>query len=488
MQEYDIVIGLEIHVQLKTESKMFCFCSSVYFGEEPNSHVCPTCLGLPGALPVTNKKAIENALKVGLVLNCRINKFNRFDRKSYFYPDLPKGYQISQFDLPIAQGGYVLVGGKKIRINRAHQEEDTGKLIHQTIAGQKVSLIDYNRSSVPLIEIVSEPDISSPEEAKNYAKKIHQLMRYIAVADVDMEKAGMRFDANVSIKPKGTKELGTKVEIKNINSFSFLEKAVAYEVSRQVKVLESGGKIVQETRGWVESRGETVSQRSKETSPDYRYFPDPDLPPLEINVEEIRNTASSLPELPDHKKERFQSDYALSEYEAAILVEDRAVADWFEQALFAYVKVEEPGSNHIDSMKAKKVANWVQGEILRYLNETGLNITEIKAEPASLAELLWLIDRNQVSHQAAKVVFDKVLQTGELPTKIVKELGLEQVSDTGKISSLIREVLAENPKAVADYSAGKNTSFDFLFGQVMRKTKGSVNPAILREELKKSLQ
>jgi aspartyl-tRNA(Asn)/glutamyl-tRNA(Gln) amidotransferase subunit B len=483
MKEYDIVIGLEIHVQLKTESKMFCSTSARYFGENPNSHICPTCLGLPGALPVTNKKAMENAIKVGLALNCRINYFNRFDRKSYFYPDLPKGFQISQFDLPVAKDGFVMVEGKKVRVNRAHQEEDTGKLIHQTINGEKVSLIDFNRSGVPLIEIVSEPDISSAIEAKNYAKKIHQLMRYIAVADVDMEKAGMRFDANVSIKPKGSDTFGTKVEIKNINSFNFLEKAINFEVERQVKALENGEKIVQETRGWVESRGETVSQRTKETSPDYRYFPDPDLPPLNFTKEEVEKLKEGLPELPDAKITRFQNDFGLSDQEAKLLAEDRAVADWFELALDVYLKQE----NSERKEKAKKITNWVQGEVMRVMNETNSSISNLKIEPANLVQLLLLIDEDKVSHQAAKQVFSQMLKTGEMPEKIVNDLGLGQISNQEELEKIIDEIIVENPKALADYKEGKKSSLDFLFGQVMRKAKGA-NPTKLRELLFEKLK
>lgn len=483
MQQYDIVIGLEIHVQLKTGSKMFCSSSAVYFGEKPNSHVCPTCLGLPGALPVTNKKAMENAIKVGLALNCRINSFNRFDRKSYFYPDLPKGYQISQFDLPVAQEGFVLVGENKIRINRAHQEEDTGKLIHQEVDGEKVSLIDFNRCGVPLIEIVSEPDIGSAEEAKSYAKKIHQLMRYIGVADVDMEKAGMRFDANVSIKPKGTKELGTKVEIKNINSFSFLEKAINVEVARQLKAIESSEKIIQETRGWVESKGETVSQRTKETSPDYRYFPDPDLPPMNFTENEISAIAKDLPELPDAKISRFEKDYNLNNYEARVLVEDQDIANWFEETLRVYLTKQ----GIVKTDKAKIVANWVQGEVLRVLKELGVSIKELQVEPASLTELLIMIDKDRVSHQAAKQVFSEMVRTGQMPEKIVQNLGLEQVSDIETLGTMIEEVIVENPQAMSDYKAGKQTAFDFLFGQVMRKSKGS-DPKVLRETLREKLK
>lgn len=487
MKEYDIVIGLEIHVQLKTESKMFCSSSASYFGSQPNSHICPTCLGLPGALPTTNKKAMENAIKVGLALNCTINLDNKFDRKSYFYPDLPKGYQISQFDRPISQNGFVFINGKKIRINRAHQEEDTGKLTHTEVGGERVSLIDFNRCGVPLLEIVSEPDISSPEEARAYAKKIHQTMRYVGVADVDMEKAGMRFDANVSLKEKGAKELGTKVEIKNINSFSFLEKALVFEVGRQAEMLEKGEKIVHETRGWVETKGQTVSQRTKETSPDYRYYPDPDLPPLKYEKEEIDKIKKTLPELPDAKVERFVSSFALTNYEALTLTEDPAVSAWFEKAIEDYVEVEEPGADHVDTLKVKKVANWVQGELLRYLNEKGIKINDVKAGPASLAEILLLIDRGDVSSSAAKQVFAKVLETGEMPSKIIAELGLKQISDTGVLENAVKEVLKENPKAIEDFKKGKETAVDFLFGQVMRKTKGSANPGLIRELIKKFL-
>ncbi|HEY4694923.1 MAG TPA: Asp-tRNA(Asn)/Glu-tRNA(Gln) amidotransferase subunit GatB [Candidatus Nanoarchaeia archaeon] len=488
MKEYDIVIGLEIHLQLKTKSKMFCPSSSVYFGSEPNGHVCPVCLGLPGALPKVNKKAIENALKVGLALNCQISLQNKFDRKSYFYPDLPKGYQISQFDNPIAKNGFVTVGEKKIHITRAHMEEDTGKLVHAEIDGQRVSLIDFNRSGVPLLEIVSEPDINSPQEARAYAKKIHQIARYLEVADADMEKAGMRFDANVSLKPKGERQLGTKVEIKNINSFNFLEKALVFEISRQAKVLGEGGKIVQETRGWVESRGETVAQRTKETSPDYRYFPDPDLPPLEISGEEVKKLREALTELPDAKIKRFQENYEISLTEAKILAEEKEVADWFEEALKVYTKTESAAADQSRSSKAKKVANWVTNELSRYLNEKLVVVSAVKAEPAHLAELLLLLDRGELSSQAAKKVFAKVLESGEMPTKVIETLGLRQVSDESKIETLVEAALTENTKAVADYRSGKEISFDFLLGQVMRKAAGTANPTTVREVLKKKLK
>lgn len=485
MREYDVVIGLEIHVQLKTDSKMFCTSSADYFGTSANSHVCPTCLGLPGALPVANKLAIENAIKVGLAINCKINLVNKFDRKSYFYPDLAKGYQISQFDQPINVDGWVLVGERKIRINRAHQEEDTGKLIHATVASEKVSLVDFNRSGIPLLEIVTEPDITSATEAKNYAKKIHQIMRYIKVADVDMEKAGMRFDANVSLRPKGASELGTKVEIKNINSFNFLEKAINYEIGRQKELLEKGEKIIQETRGWVENKGVTVGQRTKETLPDYRYFPDPDLPPLKIEESLVKRLQAELPELPDSKATRFK-EMGLTDAEARVLVEDRETADWYEQALKDYISISK-NSSETKENKTKKVANWVLGELLRFMNEKQTNIAEVKAEPATLAQLLDLIDNGEVSVQAAKQVFASVLASGELPSKIITDSGLKQISDHGELEKMIQETIDENPKALMDYKAGKENSFDFLFGQIMRKTRGSANPAVARELLKKLL-
>jgi aspartyl-tRNA(Asn)/glutamyl-tRNA(Gln) amidotransferase subunit B len=486
-KSYEPVIGLEIHVQLKTVSKMFCSSSAAYFGSPPNSHVCPTCLGLPGALPVANKVAIENAVKVGLSLNCTINKENKFDRKSYFYPDLPKGYQISQFDQPINVDGWVKVSENKIRINRAHLEEDTGKLIHANVDQQPVSLIDFNRSSVPLLEIVSEPDIRSASEAKAYAKKIHQICRYIGVADVDMEKAGMRFDANVSLREVGTKEFGTKVEIKNINSFNFLERAIVFEIERQKKELEKGNKIIQETRGWVESRGETVSQRTKETSPDYRYFPDPDLPPLELSDEVIKQLKAQLPELPDQKIERFQKDYSLGFSEATQLSDTKELAEWFEKALNDLTSFDKPKNDQKD-FPAKKVANWVLGPLRAYLNENGVEISEVKAEPASLAELILLVEKGEVSNQAAKTVFSKMLETGQMPAKIITELGLKQVSDESELEGLVAQVLEENADAVKDYRSGKESSLQFLLGQVMRKSKGSANPSSIRELLLKKLK
>ena len=482
MTQYDTTIGLEIHVQLKTKSKMFCASSAEYFGADPNSHVCPVCLGLPGALPVINKRAIEAAVKFALGLNCKISSLSKFDRKNYFYPDLPKGYQISQFDLPIGKGGWINVNGKKIRINRAHQEEDTGKLIHATVDGDKVSLVDFNRSGVPLLEIVSEPDIESPQEARLYAKKIHQVARYLEVADVDMEKAGMRFDANVSVRQKGETKLGEKVEIKNINSFRFLEKAIEYEVVRQIKVLESGEKVTQETRGWVEDKGVTVSQRTKETSPDYRYFPEPDLPPLTFQERELEKIRRALPELPDSKQDRFESEYGLDKNSTQIIIEDNFLAQWFEEVINLYNKNK-------NSLKkdAKVVANWVSGELLRKLHENNLNIKTIPLEPASFVELLRIIDDGMINQAGAKMVFDKMFESGEMPRKIIEDGGLNQLSSEGELNVIVDKVLESNPKAVEDYKKGKKTSFGFLLGQVMRQTEGRANPQVSASILENKL-
>lgn len=490
MKEYKTTIGLEVHVQLKTKSKMFCSTSAEYFGATPNSHTCPVCLGLPGALPVINQKAIEYAIKIGLALNCSVNKETKFDRKSYFYPDLPKGYQISQFDLPVSKEGFLLLGNRKIRINRAHMEEDTGKLIHTKIEGKKASLVDFNRSGVPLLEIVSEPDIESPAEARAYAKKLHQILRYLGVADGDMDKAGMRFDANVSILPKVEKGLGTKVEIKNINSFSFLEKALAYEVSRQIRKVVKGEKIIQETRGWVESKGETVSQRTKEGSPDYRYFPEPDLPPLIISDQLVAKLKKEIPELPDAKIERFRKNYSLSEYDSNQITESKDLADWFEEAVADFSKMEQGKDRytHIDSRKAKVVANWVLGEVSRALNDSNLKIKDSKLEPVALVALIQLIDQGEITQATAKKVFSIMFASGKLPGKIIEEEGLAQIDSRAEISKIIDQVLDENKSAVHDFQKGKEASFKFLVGQVMRKTKGKVDPQMVTDFLKEKLK
>ena len=482
MNKYETTIGLEIHVQLKTKSKMFCRSAADYFGSDANTHTCPICLGLPGALPVTNREAINSAVKFALGLNCEISRQSKFDRKNYFYPDLPKGYQISQFDLPIGKNGWIEVEGKKIRINRAHQEEDTGKLIHATIGDRGVSLIDFNRSGVPLMEVVSEPDIDSPALAKSYAKKIHQAARYLEVADVDMEKAGMRFDANISVKKHGERKLGNKVEIKNINSFRFLEKALTYEIERQIKSLEKREKIVQETRGWVESKGITVSQRTKETSPDYRYFPEPDLPPLVFTKEQVAKLKSELPELPGEKAKRFESDFGLDKKTTQTLTEDKYLAQWYEEAVRIYAK---QAINKLEN--AKKLANWVSGELVKNMRDRALDIQSLKIEPAAFVELLFFLDKGEISIVTAKQILDRMFDTGEMPESIIKEQSLTQVQDKEEIKKEITRVLKENKKAASDFVAGKETSLGFLVGQVMRNTQGRANPKLAADLLKEEL-
>ncbi len=485
MKDFELVIGLETHVQLKTESKMFCETSAAYFGTTPNTHTCPVCLGLPGALPVINEKAIEAAIKIGLALNCKINPLSRFERKNYFYPDLPKGYQISQFELPLSYEGWMYVEERKIRINRAHMEEDTGKLTHASLNGEKVSLIDFNRSSVPLLEIVTEPDLTSPQEAKLYAKNLHRLLRYLSVADGDMEKAGMRFDANLSIRPRGEKRLGTKVELKNINSFNFLEKALFVEAARQLDLVSKGEVIVQETRGWDETSGTTKPQRTKETSPDYRYFPDPDLPPLTFQEAFIARIKKTVPELPNEKKVRFETEYGLSGYDANLLVEDPLGADFFEKTVEDLNRMRKNQEKF--SLDAKNIANWLNGEVLRNLKDNNQTFEEINFEPAALAELIYLVDEGKISNATAKQVLGKMFSSGNLPSKIMDEEGLVLINSEGQIEKIVDQVLSNNEKAIQDYKKGKQESIGFLIGQVMRLSKGQIDHKKVAEVLKKKL-
>lgn len=482
MKKYQTTIGLEIHVQLRAKSKMFCRSSAEYFGSAPNIHTCPVCLGLPGALPIINEEAVKSAAKFALGLNCKVSPNSKFDRKNYFYPDLPKGYQISQYELPIGKGGWLVVDDRKIRINRGHLEEDTGKLIHVKVDGKTVSLIDFNRSGVPLMEIVSEPDIDSPQLAKSYAKAVHQIARYLEVSDADMEKAGMRFDANVSVSKEGSTKLGEKVEIKNINSFRFLEKALAYEIGRQIKLLESGEKVIQETRGWVESKGVTVSQRTKETSPDYRYFPEPDLPPLVFDQATIKRLKTSLPELPDEKLNRFLSKYELDKNTVQVLIEDKNIAQWYEDALSVYLS----GKNAVEK-KAKILANWVVGELIRNMKERNLQAKSVSLEPAGLVELLTFLDKGKISQTTAKQVFARMFDSGLPAAKIIEEEGLAQVSRRSDLEESVNQVIIENKQAVQDYLKGKEASLGFLVGQVMRKTSGRANPKIAADLIREHI-
>ncbi|WP_066637111.1 Asp-tRNA(Asn)/Glu-tRNA(Gln) amidotransferase subunit GatB [Desulfolucanica intricata] len=478
MSRYEAVIGLEIHVELKTNTKIFC-PSTTEFGGDPNTHVCPVCLGLPGVLPVLNKRVVEYAVKAGLALNCKIAGFSKFDRKNYFYPDLPKNYQISQYDLPIAEHGYVDIetkkGKKRVGITRLHMEEDAGKLVHQgTISTTPYSLVDYNRTGVPLIEIVSEPDMRTPEEARAYAEKLKAIIRYTGVSDCRMEEGSLRCDVNVSVRPLGSDKLGTRAEIKNMNSFKSLQKAVEYEIERQIKVLEKGGTIVQETRTWDENKGMTVSMRSKEEAHDYRYFPEPDLVPLVIDPKWVEKIKATLPELPDRRKARYVSEFGLPEYDAVVLTQSKEMADFFEDCLKVFPN-------------PKTVSNWIMGDLSRLLNASNLEINDCKVKPELLAEMLIMIDKGTISGKIAKTVFEEMFTSGKDPGTIVKEKGLVQISDQEVIASIVDEVIAGNPKSVEDYKNGKEKAIGFLVGQVMKASKGKANPAVVNKLLKEKL-
>ncbi|NPV26162.1 MAG: Asp-tRNA(Asn)/Glu-tRNA(Gln) amidotransferase subunit GatB [Firmicutes bacterium] len=477
--DFEAVIGLEVHAELKTNSKIFCSCTTA-FGGEPNTHVCPVCLGLPGVLPVLNKKVVEFAIRAGIALNCEIAEFSKFDRKNYYYPDLPKNYQISQYDLPIAKNGYLTieVGGqeKRIGITRIHMEEDAGKLVHSgaTIAQSPYSYVDYNRTGVPLIEIVSEPDLRSAEEARVYMEKLKAILQYIGVSDCKMEEGSLRCDANISLRPAGSQEFGTKTEVKNMNSFRALQRAIEYEIERQADILREGGRIIQETRSWDEGKGITVSMRSKEEAHDYRYFPEPDLVPLVISREWVDEVGRVLPELPDARRARFIEQYGLPAYDAGVLTSSRQLADFFDECCRMY---REP----------KTVSNWVMGELLRCLNAQGLEIEDSLIRPAHLVELLNLIDKGTISGKIAKTVFEEMFATGKRPEQIVQEKGLVQITDEGAIADIVDRVLAANPQVVADYRQGKEKALGFLVGQVMKETKGKANPALVNQLLKERL-
>lgn len=476
---YEIVIGLEVHVELSTESKIFCTCTTE-FGGDPNTHTCPICLGMPGVLPVLNKKVLEYATKAGVALKCEIAEFSKFDRKNYFYPDLPKAYQISQYDLPLASQGHIdiKVGEevKRIGITRIHMEEDAGKLLHGegALDFADYSLVDLNRTGVPLIEIVSEPDIRSPEEARLYLEKLKSILQYIEVSDCKMQEGSLRCDGNISVRPVGQKEFGTKTELKNMNSFKALEKALEYEAKRQIELLEDGGKVVQETRRWDEARGVTVAMRSKEEAHDYRYFPDPDLVPMVIDREWVEEIRQGLPELPEAKKERFISEYGLPEYDADILTSSRRLADFYEETV--------KGFNN-----PKIVSNWVMGELLRILKEEGKELEEISLTPADLVEMLQLMEKGTISGKIAKTVFEDMFHTGKKAAKIVEEKGLTQISDEGELIAIVEEVLAKNQKSVEDYKNGKEKALGAIVGQIMKATKGRANPEMVNKLIKERI-
>ena len=467
---YEIVIGLEVHTQLLTKSKMFCSCSTDYASAPPNTHVCPICLGMPGVLPVINEKAIEYTVMTALALNCTIPEYTKFDRKNYFYPDLMKGYQISQYDAPVGKRGWLTIDSngtkKRINITRVHLEEDVAKLWHRG----DYSLIDVNRSGVPLMEIVSEPEISSPEEARDYLIKLHNILRYLGVSTGNMEEGSFRCDANISIRPSNSKKLLPKVEVKNMNSFKAVYQALEYESGRQTKVLEKSGELVQETRGWIEEAGTTVTQRTKEYADDYRYFPEPDLPPLVLDRASIEEIRARLPELPEARRDRFMTQYGLPLYDANILTGSRAVADYFENC----VKLMDPG-------KAKMASNWLLGDFSRLLNATNTEIENAKINPKHLAEMLGLVDNDTISGPAAKTVLEEMFRTGKGASEIITEKKLSQISDAGEIREVVRQVMANNTEAVADYTSGKQQALTFIIGQVMKATKGRANPSVVRE-------
>ncbi len=481
--KYSTVIGLEVHAQLLTASKMFCGCSASYADAPPNSHVCPVCLGMPGVLPVINKKAVEFTIMTALALHCEIPPYSKFDRKNYPYPDLMKGYQISQYDLPMSRNGWleIEVDGrpKRIGIRRVHLEEDTARLLHRIdpVTGEAYSLIDVNRSGVPLMEIVTEPHISSPEEAGLFLRRLRQVLRYLGVSTGNMEEGSFRCDANVSIHREGAEELGTKVEIKNMNSFRAVERALAYEVERQKAILESGGTVIQETRGWVEDQGITVPQRTKEYAHDYRYFPEPDLPPLVLSREWVEELRRRLPELPAQRKQRLMALYSLGSAEAELLTESRSWADYFEAAVQSR-----------NGKLAKAIGNWILGELRGYLNERRMEIEESPVSPENLAELVELIESGRISRPLAKQVFSAMFDTRKSALQIMEEQKLAPITDDAGLKEVIRRAVDENPNAVHDYRAGKKQALGFLVGQVMRMTKGQADPNKASELLRKLLE
>jgi len=468
--DYEIVIGLEVHTQLLTKSKMFCSCSTDYASAPPNTHVCPICLGMPGVLPSINEKAIEYTIMTALALNCTIPEYSKFDRKNYFYPDLMKGYQISQYDAPIGKGGWLTIDSngtrKRINITRVHLEEDVAKLWHRG----DYSLVDVNRSGVPLMEVVSEPEISSAEEARDYLIRLRNILRYLGVSTGNMEEGSFRCDANISIRPAASKEFLPKVEVKNMNSFKAVYQALEYESRRQEKVLEEGGELVQETRGWIEESGITVTQRTKEYADDYRYFPEPDLPPLVWDRPWIEEIRARIPELPEARRDRFMTQYGLSMYDANILTSSRAMADYFENC----VKLMDPG-------KAKTVSNWLSGDFSRLLNATNTEVESVKISPKYLAEMLDFVDNGTISGPAAKAVFEEMFHSGKGAGDIITEKKLSQISDASEISEVVKQVIASNTGAVADYSSGKQQALTFIIGQVMKATRGRANPGVVRE-------
>lgn len=480
MTQYEAVIGLEVHVELKTKTKIFCSCSTE-FGGAPNTHVCPVCLGLPGVLPVLNKQVVVFGIRTGLAVDAQINTYNKFDRKNYYYPDLSKNFQTSQFDQPICEHGSLLIeledGTEKvIGITRAHMEEDAGKLVHNgnTIMTSSGSLVDYNRVGVPLLEIVSEPDIRSSEEARAYVEELRKIIRYIDVSDCKMEEGSLRVDANVSVRPVGREKFGTRTETKNMNSFKALQRAIDYEIARQIEVIEAGGVIVQETRTWDDSKGITISMRSKEEAHDYRYFPEPDLAPIVISDEWIEEVRSTMPELPAERRTRLIQVDGLSAYDAMVITDTLEMADFYDGVR---AKVNDP----------KAITNVLMGDFSKALNEKYLRVDETDVSAADMAELITMMQDGTISGKIAKQVIPEMVATGKAPKQIVEEKGLVQVSDEGAIETVVDEVLAANPQSVEDYKGGKGKAIGFLVGQVMKATKGKANPGIVNKVLKQKL-
>ncbi len=479
MISYVPVIGMEVHVELNTRSKMFCGCSAEFFGVSPNTHVCPICLGMPGTLPVINRQAIAYTVMTGLALNCEIQLHSVFARKNYFYPDLPKGYQISQYELPLCLAGSVTIepegeSPRHVRIRRVHLEEDTGKLTH--VDGY--SLVDLNRAGVPLLEIVTEADLNSAEEAYAYVTRLRQLVRYLGVSSGDMEKGAMRCEVNLSLKNAETGQWGTKVEIKNLNSFRSVRNSIAYEIERQKKVLQTGGVVEQVTMGWDENRGVTFLQRTKEGDTGYRYFPEPDLPPLQLDAAWVEEIKAGLPELPDAKLARYQADFGLSKKEALILVEDGTVADYYERTV----------AQASSGVTPKQISNWIAGEVFRLLSESSVSIGEVKIKPEHLVALIELVNSQAINQTAAKQTLGIMFETGRSPQEIVKEQGLQQISDKDQLTGVVREVIAANPGPAEQFRSGKEAILKFLVGQVMKATRGKANPQLAEQLLQEQLR
>ena len=475
--EYEVIIGLEVHAELSTKTKIYCGCTTE-FGGDPNTHCCPVCTGMPGALPVLNEKVVEYAVRAGLATNCEIAKYSKQDRKNYFYPDTPRAYQISQFDLPLCEHGKVDVetsnGKKEIGITRIHIEDDAGKLVHDNYTGG--TLVDLNRAGVPLIEIVSEPDMRSAEEAVAYVEKLKGILEYIGVSDCKMQEGSLRADVNLSLRPVGGEKFGTRTETKNLNSFRSIKNAIEFEIERQKKVLEEGGTIIQETRRWDDEKGEGFAMRTKEDAHDYRYFPEPDLLPINLSEEYIKNIKDTLPELPESRRKRYVEEIGLPDYDAGIITSSKALSDFFEEA------AKECGNS-------KAVSNWIMTDIIRVAKEMGVEYSELPFTPANLASLIKLIDKGTISSKIAKEVFEIMCEGGKDPEKIVEEKGLVQISDEGAIKEVVDRIIAANPQSIVDYKAGKDRALGFLVGQCMKEMKGKGNPQILNklilEELNK---